>query len=70
MEMKIVTKNVDEYGIFLAKGSVDPNKRAITFTSERDKSRGIEIVFDSLEELDSFIGLGEILKRQTELPSS
>ena len=68
--MKVVTKNVDEYGIFIAKGSVESHKRAITLTSERDESRGISIVFNNLEELDSFIGLGEILKRQAQLPTS
>ncbi len=68
--MKILTKNVDEYGIFIAKGSVDSDKKAIVFTSENDKSRAIEIRFSNLEELDSFIGLGEILKRRHNFPAS
>jgi len=60
--MKVITKNVDEYGNFTTLPRIDSENGSLKLDSP-DATHQIELIFNDLKDIDLFIGAMEILRR-------
>ena len=60
--MKVLTKNVDEYGIFTTLPRIDDDCKSLKLVSPNEIHE-IELIFKDLKDIDLFIGAMEILRR-------